>query len=51
MSHGGTTDRRKEENLLMKHLDKARGLAAIGVMAIVVGACSSSASEAPNPAP
>jgi ribose transport system substrate-binding protein len=51
MSHGGTTDRRKEESLHMKHLDKARGLAAIGVMAIIVGACSSSATTAPTQAP
>ncbi len=35
----------------MKHLDKARGLVAISVMAIIVGACSSGATPAPTQAP
>jgi ribose transport system substrate-binding protein len=35
----------------MKYLDKARGLVAIGMMAIVVGACSSAATTAPTTAP
>jgi ribose transport system substrate-binding protein len=51
MSLGGTIDRRKEESLHMRHLDKARGLVAIGMMAIVVGACSSAATTAPTTAP
>jgi ribose transport system substrate-binding protein len=47
--HPGAPGRHKEESQHMKHLSKARGLVALSVMAIIVGACGSSAGETAKP--